>query len=272
MPTANVNGVQLFYEVSGKGEIPLVLVHGAWSSHHNFDRVAPGLARSFKVITYDRRGHSQSECPPGQGRMSEDVADLAELVEHLDIVPAWAVGTSSGANIALRLASQRPELLHGVIAHEPGFFSLLEGDSTFSSMLDQVDQVKGIVLERIAGGDHAGAAQYFIEAALGPGGWERTPTQLKQTYIENAPTFLDDMKDPEHFAFDPNWFKGFSKPILLTQGDQSPPYLTPVVARLAEILPQAEVVTYVGAGHTPHTTHPDAYVELITSFIRKHTT
>jgi pimeloyl-ACP methyl ester carboxylesterase len=204
--------------------------------------------------------------------MSEDVADLAALVEHLDIVPAWVVGTSSGANIALRLAGQRPEVLRGVIAHEPGFFSLLETDSTFSSMLDQVDHVKDVVLERIAKGDHAGAARYFIEANLGPGGWERTPTQLQQTFIENAPTFLDDMRDPEHFAFDPNWFKGFSGPVLLTQGDESPPFLAPVVAGLAEALPQAEVVTYPGAGHTPHSTHPDAYVELITSFIRKHST
>ena len=270
MPTANVNGVRLFYELSGKAEIPLVLVHGAWSSHHNFDRVVPGLAKSFRVVTYDRRGHSQSERPAGQGRMSKDVADLAALIEHLDIEPVWVVGTSSGANIALRLASERLEVLRGVIAHEPGFFSLLESDSTFSSMLDKVDQVKGIVLERIATGDHAGAAQYFIEANLGPGGWERTPTQLQQTYIENAPTFLDDMKDPEHFAFDPNWFNAYSRPVLLTQGDQSPPFLAPVVARLAEALPQAEVVTYTGVGHTPHNTHPDAYVELITSFILKH--
>jgi pimeloyl-ACP methyl ester carboxylesterase len=202
--------------------------------------------------------------------MSEDVADLAALVEYLDIGPVWVVGASSGANIALRLVSQRPDILRGVIAHEPGFFSLLEGDSTFSSMLDKVDQLKGIVLERIAEGDHAGAAKYFIEANLGPDAWERTPTRLKRMFIQNAPTFLDDMKDPEHFAFDPNWFKGFSKAVLLTQGDQSPPFLAPVVARLVEALPQAEVVTYTGAGHTPHSTHPDAYVELITTFIRKH--
>ncbi len=208
MPTANVNGVRLFYELSGSAEISLVLVHGAWSSHRNFDRVVPGLAKSFSVVAYDRRGHSQSERPAGQGRMSEDVADLAALVEHLNIGPAWVVRTSAGANIALRLASQQPEILRGIIAHEPGFFSLFKGDSTFSYMLDKVDQVKGIVLERIAKGDHAGAAQYFIEANLGPGGWERTPAQLRQTYIENAPTFLDDMKDPEHFAFDPNWFNG----------------------------------------------------------------
>lgn len=270
MPTANVNEVQLFYEINGKGGATVVLVHGAWSSHHNFDHVVSGLARSFKVIAYDRRGHSQSECPEGQGRMSEDVADLAALIKHLGIAPAWVAGTSSGANIALRVAGQRPELLRGVIAHEPGFFSLLEGDPTFSPMLDKVDQVKDIVLKRIAAGDHARAAQYFIETQLGPGSWERTPRQLQQTFIENAPTFLDDMNDPEHWAFDPDWFNGYSGPALLTTGDQSPPLFAPVMTGLSEALPQAEVVTYKGAGHTPHSTHPDAYVEVITSFINKH--
>jgi hypothetical protein len=54
---ANVNGVRLFYEVSGHGEVPLVLVHGSWGSHHNWDLVVPELAESFRVLTYDRRGH-----------------------------------------------------------------------------------------------------------------------------------------------------------------------------------------------------------------------
>jgi pimeloyl-ACP methyl ester carboxylesterase len=37
MAVAMVNGVRLFYEVSGAGEVPLVFVHGSWGSHHNWD-------------------------------------------------------------------------------------------------------------------------------------------------------------------------------------------------------------------------------------------
>jgi pimeloyl-ACP methyl ester carboxylesterase len=51
MPTANVNSVQLFYELSGTGEIPLVLVHGSWTSHRNWDLVVPLLAESFGVLS-----------------------------------------------------------------------------------------------------------------------------------------------------------------------------------------------------------------------------
>ena len=47
--------------------------------------------------------------------------------------------------------------------------------------------------------------------------------------IENAPTFLDEANDPEQLAFDLEWISGFSKPVLLTLGDQSPPTFAPVV-------------------------------------------
>jgi pimeloyl-ACP methyl ester carboxylesterase len=60
-----VNGVELYYELSGSGE-PLVLVHGSWGDHHNWDAVAGSPAQSFQVLTFDRRGHSASERPAGK--------------------------------------------------------------------------------------------------------------------------------------------------------------------------------------------------------------
>jgi len=96
------------------------------------------------------------------------------------------------------------------------------------------------------------------------------PPEFKQTLIENAPTFLDEARDPEHLAFDLEWIRGFSKPALLTFGDQSPPTFAPIVAKLTEALPHVEVLTFRGAGHIPHATHPDAYVETIMAFIRKY--
>ncbi len=60
MSKVRVNGVELFREFQGEGE-PLVLVHGSWVDHFNWQGVAPGLAGSFRVLTYYRRGHSQSE-------------------------------------------------------------------------------------------------------------------------------------------------------------------------------------------------------------------
>jgi pimeloyl-ACP methyl ester carboxylesterase len=273
MATANVNGAQLYYEISGAGEVPLVLVHGSWVSHRNWDLVLPDLAESFRVLTYDRRGHSESVRPAGQGSVREDVADLAGLIEELGLAPAWIAGNSFGASITLRLAGERPDLLRGVIAHEPPLFSLLAGDRAVAPMLEEVGKRIGAVVERIVSGDHAGAAEQFVETvALGPGTWAQLPTDFQQTFIENAPTFLDEANDPEQLAFDLEWISAFPRPVLLTTGDQSPPTFSPVVEKLAAGLPSAEVVTFSGAGHIPHATHPDLYAEAIIAFIRKHST
>jgi pimeloyl-ACP methyl ester carboxylesterase len=88
--------------------------------------------------------------------------------------------------------------------------------------------------------------------------------------IENAPTFHDEANDPDQLAFELDWISGFAKPVLLTLGDQSPPTFAPVVTKLSGALPHAEVVTLLGAGHVPYATHPDAYVEAVIEFTRRH--
>lgn len=100
--------------------------------------------------------------------------------------------------------------------------------------------------------------------------WAQGLPQVRQKLIENAPTFLDEARDPEQVAFDLDWIKGFSRPALLTLGDQSPPMFAPVVAKLAAALPRAEVVTCPGAGHIPHVTHAEAYAETIIAFTGGH--
>jgi pimeloyl-ACP methyl ester carboxylesterase len=268
MPTERVNGVMLRYEVRGPEDaVPLVLVHGSWDSHHDWDGVVPGLARSFRVVAYDRRGHSESERPPGQGSVREDVEDLAALIRHLGLAPAWVVGSSFGASITLRLATTHPDLLRGAIGHEPPLFMLLAGDPAMVPALMEVQQL----IDRIASGDHAGAAEQFIETvALGPGAWAQFPPEARRTIIENAPTFLDEARDPHQLSFDPAWLADFAKPLLLTRGDHSPPLFAPVVRVLAGANPRLAVRTFAGAGHAPHVTHPEAFVATTVDFIQAH--
>jgi pimeloyl-ACP methyl ester carboxylesterase len=142
MVTADANGVRLAYEIHGTAEIPLVMVHGSWLTRRNWDLVVPRLAESFRVVTYDRRGHGESERPSGQGSVREDVTDLAALIEHLGLAPAWVAGQSFGGSITLRLAGERPDLLRGIIAHEPPLFSLVSDDPAVAPMLEGFAQLE----------------------------------------------------------------------------------------------------------------------------------
>ena len=150
-------------------------------------------------------------------------------------------------------------------------WSLLADDPAVAPMLNEVEKLTCAVVERIGSGDHAGAAEQFCETvALGPGTWAELPPELRHTFIENAPTFLDEEHDPDARAIKVESIKGFGGPALLTIGDQSPPTFAPVVRKLAEVLPCAATLTFAGAGHIPHATHPDDYVAATTAFIRKH--
>lgn len=264
-----VNGVRIAYADTGGTATPLVLVHGSWGSHHNWDPVVPGLAEDFRVVSYDRRGHSDSERPPGQGHFSEDVADLAALIEQLGIAPAWVVGNSSGASMTVKLAAARPELLRGIVVHEPPLFGLLEAGSPEAHARDAIETgLLADVGQRIAAGDHAGAAEQFVDqVAFGPGSWARLPDAMRVTMIANAPTYLDELHDTEWKVVDQTRLARYDGPALLTSGDQSPPMFQPIERRLAQLLPRAKRTTYVGAGHIPHVTHPEEYVTQLVGFI-----
>ncbi|MFI2431293.1 alpha/beta fold hydrolase [Streptomyces sp. NPDC018693] len=266
-----VNGVRIAYAAAGDGPVPLVLVHGSWGSHHNWDPVVPGLVPRFRVVTYDRRGHSDSERVLGQGSFDEDVADLAALIERLGAAPAWVVGNSAGAVITLGLAAARPHLLRGIVVHEPPLWSLLPRGGPEAAAVETLRRGPlADVLRRIDAGDHAGAAELFVDAvALGPGSWARMPDRMRRTFVGNAPTYLDEGRDPRADTVDQAALARYRGPVLLTSGDRSPPWFRPVVTRLAELLPQAEHVVYPGAGHIPHVTHPAAFLRVTMAFMSR---
>ena len=270
MASKTVNGVQLRYELSGAGEVPLVLVHGSWGSHRNWDAVVPALGESYRVLTYDRRGHGDSECPSGQGSVLDDVADLAALIECLDLSPAFVIGNSFGSSIALRLAGERPDLFRGLIIHEPPIFSLLVDDPDAGPLLGSMGESMGAVVGQISAGNHAEATAEFMKMALAPGEWSRLPETFKQIAVECAPTFLDEAKDPEALNFDLAWIKDFKSPAFLTRGATSPAQYAPALLRVEQTLRQCEGCTFSDMGHLPHITHPVAYVKAITRFIRQH--
>lgn len=265
---SKINGVQLYWELTGESGEPLVLVHGSWIDHHNWDPVIPLLASSFRVLTYDRRGHSQSERPTSQGSAQEDTADLAALIETLGLAPAHIVGNSMGGSIVLRLAGERPDLFRSLIVNEPPLFGLLANEPDRQTMLQAMQARIDAVIQRLEAGDMEGGARQFIETIIfEPGTWEQIPLEVRKLAVFNAPTFLDEMRDPESLSIDLTSLLRFPHPALLTLGDQSPPFFAPIVEKIAEALPQAQRMTFVGVGHEPEQEAPDRFAAALTEFI-----
>lgn len=106
------DGIRIRYSVQGEGE-PVVLIHGFGVNpaiQWDLPGVAPKLAKQFKVITIDNRGHGRSSKPrdPDKYGMAM-VEDVVALLDHLEIRKAHIVGYSMGSFITQKLMTTHPE-------------------------------------------------------------------------------------------------------------------------------------------------------------------
>lgn len=174
------------------------------------------------MLVYNRRGHSLSERPPGQGSRCEDEEDLAALLETLGCAPAYVVGNSFGASAALGLAARCPELFRGLIVHEPPLLGVVADDpDALPQMAATGERIESVLAPLRAGETLAGARQFMEEVALGPGAWDQLPDRLHETFLNNAPT-LDEQSDPQWASLDLGGLAGYGGPVLLTRGTESP--------------------------------------------------
>lgn len=249
---------------SGGGGDPMVLVHGSWVDRTTFDRLAPLLEPSVALLRYDRRGHGESAPPNGPYDPEQDAADLAHLLEELDLFPAHLVGHSLGGNLALRLALERPELVRGLVLHEPPLFGLLPADSPG---LEAFRIAADGVAARVADGDRRGAAAQFVEEVAGlPGGWAVLPPSLQELMVAHADRWLAEYSAPGTFAVDVERLRQFDPPVLLTVGGHGDPKYRAIAEELVRALPNAELRTLPGAGHVPQATHAALFAGAILAF------
>lgn len=91
------DGVKLYYQKKGEGQ-PIVLVHG-WSSDHTaFDQPFEELSKKFTIVSFDLRGHGQSDRPEHGLTLKRFATDLKELMDHLNLSNITLVGHSMGAS------------------------------------------------------------------------------------------------------------------------------------------------------------------------------
>ena len=113
---ANINGLKLWYKVSGKGPVCFLPTPG-WgpSSELYFLKLKP-LESMFTMVYLDTRGSGRSERPdPHAYTMKNFAADLEGLREVLGIEAMWLMGHSDGARIILNYASEHGDRVEGLI-------------------------------------------------------------------------------------------------------------------------------------------------------------
>jgi pimeloyl-ACP methyl ester carboxylesterase len=141
-------------------------------------------------------------------------------------------------------------------------------DAETKPMADNLLSFFSGVSDAIADGRNEDGARQFVGAVVGPDAWDTMiPDEAKRTLINNAPTFLDEMRDPDIFGIDSEDLARFGGPVLLSEGSESPPFFGQILDRVHAALPNATRHMFAGAGHNPHISHPQDYVAAITGFI-----
>lgn len=118
--------VRLAVRTFGKRGKNLLLLHGLASSQHIWDLVIPALERSFRVTTYDQRGHGVSSKPASGYGFDAMTADLGRVMEVVGARRPILVGHSWGANVCIDYAARHPNRVAGLFSVDGGMGSISE--------------------------------------------------------------------------------------------------------------------------------------------------
>lgn len=113
-PVAERTPAGTSYLSVGQGQ-PVVLIHGVGLNKEMWGGQFVGLANDYRVIAYDMLGHGQSALPAADIGLEGYAAQLAELLDHLQIAQATVIGFSMGGLVARAFALEYPQRLAALV-------------------------------------------------------------------------------------------------------------------------------------------------------------
>jgi pimeloyl-ACP methyl ester carboxylesterase len=139
---AEVNGINLYYEIHGAGR-PMILLHGGLGSGEMFGPILPVLAERHQVIAVDLQGHGRTADidRPLDIRLMAD--DIAALIDHLGLDRPDVVGYSLGGGVALQTAVKYPGKVGRLVAAA----AHIRTDAIYPEMRAQQGQVSAAAAE-----------------------------------------------------------------------------------------------------------------------------
>ncbi len=164
------DGTRLHYVEAGAGE-PIILVHG-FAMNIDLSWRRPGvidtLAKEYRVVAYDARGHGRSGRPAGALAYGEAmIDDIVDLMEHVGIPRAHLVGQSMGGMTVLKFVAEHPERVISASANAMGWAQPTPQNlGTIDALARSLESGNGLrpLLERLAPTD--GSMGQFTKATL----------------------------------------------------------------------------------------------------------
>jgi len=247
MPTAEINGIELYYEVHGRGPA-VVFAHGAGGNHLSWWQQVPVFSRQFQCISIDHRGFGQSpDLPDGPGSQAF-VEDLRQLLDHLHVDRASLVAQSMGGRTCLGFTLAYPERVQAlVLADTTGDFSdphIAQLRAAGETLFTQDPSLPRTYARRLLEEHPTQAFLYEQIRGLNP---PRSETPAPGPSAEQ----LGAMRTPT----------------LLIVGEHdliTPPALIEAFQRY---IPQARLVQVAGSGHSVYFEKPEEFNRIVLEFL-----
>lgn len=121
MPTIDRDGVKIHYEVHGQGPA-ILLSHGYSATSQMWQGQIAPLSKSNTLITWDMRGHGQSDYPADQGAYSEEatIGDMKAILDKVGAKTAVVGGLSLGGYMSLAFNATYPERVRALLIIDTG--------------------------------------------------------------------------------------------------------------------------------------------------------
>lgn len=188
---ADVNGLKMYYEVSGNGK-PIVLLHGSYMNIPlNWSHIIPLLVKDRKVIVTEMQGHGRTRDIPRELSYESMADDVSGLLKHLKIDSADILGYSMGGGVAFQVAVRHPQqvrrlvVLSGTYTHAGWWPDVEASFATFTA-----DMFKGTPIQKqydSLGNDPAHFPEFVkkvISIDLNPYDWSKDVKNIQ------APIFM----------------------------------------------------------------------------------
>jgi len=268
MPMASIDGVKLYYEITGSG-YPLLFSHEFAGDYRSWEVQVRYFARRYQVITYNARGYPPSDVPEDLSAYSQARAaeDIVGLLRHLNIPQAHLVGLSMGGYAVLHVGLSHPELVRSMVVAGCGYGSVA-GDR------EKFQQDSGQVAQRLEREGMAPVAAIYAKGPTrvqfedkDPRGWREFAEQLAgHSAIGSALTLRGVQgQRPSVYALEAQ-MRQCRVPTLIISGDEDEPCLEPGLF-MKRTIPTAGLLIMPKSGHTINLEEPDAFNRAVSDFL-----
>lgn len=257
---------ELEVTVTGAGE-PVLVIPTAVDPYELAPLAGLIAATSrYRVVQYRRRGSGGSSPADRPGTIAGEAADAAALLEALGVVRAHVVGASYSAAIALRLATDRPDLVHTLAVHEPPPTFVPRAAEFFTAchqlLRDRATYGARATLEAFEARMDGPTWRTDLER-LAPGSVAAIDREAELFFDHDIPALLS-------WRFDAGLAGRIRCPVLSLGGTASGPWFAEVHTVLARWLPQARTVLLPDADHSMALRRAPEVADLVTAFLAEH--